>query len=370
MPVHQTKTPSGTLAHIRIDGVLHRKHFRTGTDPLLIKQWLLSVEMRHRGQKHRRTGRFDEDARVYLDAVKAMPTYKDRESHVLEWIEAFGSMYRHSITSDMIAAHLAMWRTAPRDVNMVRRGLAEPKTRRLTLSASAVNKRRTALMHLYTVLDGKSAPNPVKDVPKFREPAPLPRGLPYSAIEAIWKAMGDTKTRARLQVIAYTGLPHAQVAQLKAEHWDKKASTLIVHGRKKGAGTKARVIPLTAPAVKALRAMDRTDAWGSFSRSTMHREFRAACAQVPALKGLKVTPYDLRHSFGTEIYRATGDIRATQALLDHSSPTLTHRYMVAALEPRVVAAVKAFGTAVELSPQKRRQIPANVGILKGRKQRK
>lgn len=273
-----------------------------------------------------------------------MPTYKDRESHVLEWIDVFGSEYRHAITSDRIAAQLARWRTEPRTVTMTRRGGAEQKTRQIILSASAVNKRRTALMHLFTVLDGKAAPNPVKDVPKYREPEPLPRGLPYSAITALWNVMGDSKTRARLQVIAYTGLPHAQLAQLKAEHFDAKAATLVVHGRQKGAGTKARVIPLSSHAVKALRAMARTDAWGTFSRSSMHRDFTAACAKVPALKGLKLTPYDLRHSFGTEIYRATGDIRATQALLGHSSPTLTHRYMVAALEPRVLAAVKAFGT--------------------------
>lgn len=343
MTLHQTKTTSGTLAHIRIDGVLHRKHFRAGTDPLLIKQWLLSVEMRHRGQKHRRTGRFEDDARIYLDAVKAMPSYKDRKAHVFEWIEVFGSDFRHAITSDRIAAQLARWRTEPRTVTMTRRGNAEPKTREIVLSASAVNKRRTALMHLFSVLDGKAAHNPVKDVPKYREPAPLPRGLPYVAIDAIWKAMGDSKTRARLQVIAYTGLPHAQLQALKPEHFNKTASTLIVHGRQKGAGTMARVIPLSSKAVAALRAMARTDAWGTFSRSTMHREFRIACAKVPALKGLKLTPYDLRHSFGTEIYRATGDIRATQALLGHSSPTLTHRYMVAALEPRVLAAVRAFG---------------------------
>lgn len=343
MTLHQTKTGSGTLAHIRIDGTLHRKHFPKGTDPLRIKQWLLSVEIRHRGQKHRRSGRFDDDAQVYLDAVKAMATYADRAAHIAEWIIVFGSTYRHAITSDMIATQLARWRTEERTVTMTRRGSGEHKTRTIILSASAVNKRRTALMHLYTVLDGKAAPNPVKDVPKFREPDPLPRGLPYSAIEAIWKAMGNNKTRARLQVIAYTGLPHAQIAQLKAEHFDAINATLVVHGRQKGAGTKARVIPLSLKAVKALRAMGRTNAWGSFSRSTMHREFRAACAKVPALAGLTLTPYDLRHSFGTEIYRATGDIRATQSLLGHSSPTLTNRYMVAALEPRVLAAVRAFG---------------------------
>lgn len=345
MPKHMTPTKYGTLVHKRIDGRLHRQHFIKGTDPLLMKQWLLNVEITHSGQKHRRTGRFEDDARVYLDTVKAMPSYADRALHIEEWIAAFGGQYRHGITNSQIAAQLALWRTQPRTVTMTRRGNAEPKTRILVLSASAVNKRRTALMHLYTVLDGKAAPNPVKNVPKYREPEPLPRGLPYSAIAELWKVMRDTPTRARLQVLAYVGLPHAQIAALEPAHFNAKAKTLVVHGRKKGAGTKARIVPLTTAGVRALQAMRRTDAWGRFSRSTLHREFRAACAKVPALAAAarSLTPYDLRHSFGTEMYAATGDIRATQILMDHSSPTLTNRYTLAAVDPRVAAAVLAFG---------------------------
>jgi len=38
---HCTKTKSGTLAHIRIHGTPHRKHFKKGTHPDIISQWLL-----------------------------------------------------------------------------------------------------------------------------------------------------------------------------------------------------------------------------------------------------------------------------------------------------------------------------------------
>jgi hypothetical protein len=41
----------------------------------------------------------------------------------------------------------------------------------------------------------------------------------------------------------------------------------------------------------------------------------------------------------------SGDIRATQILMDHSSPTLTHRYTVAAIDPRVRVALEKFGEA-------------------------
>jgi integrase len=184
--------------------------------------------------------------------------------------------------------------------------------------------------------------------------------LPYSAITALWTVMRDTPSRARLQMMAYVGLPHAQIAQLTEQDFDPGAGTLVVQGRRKGAGTATRIVPLTAEGVKAVKAMIRTDAWGPFSRSSLHRDFRAACAKVPALQALAktLTPYDLRHSFGTEVYRSSGDIRATQILMDHSTPTLTHRYTLAAINPRVAEAVAKFGTPfgtrLELSPVKRR----------------
>jgi site-specific recombinase XerC len=342
---HQTKTGSGTLAHIRIDGVLYRKHFRKGTDPVLIKQWLLATELRYRGKRTRRSGRFDDDAKIYLQTVTAMPSYADRKTHITEWIAIFGSQYRHTITPAQIAAQLSRWRTEPRTVSYTRRGTSETSHEtRVTLSASSVNKRRTALMHLFTVLDGKSAPNPVKDVPKYREPDAVARGLPYVAIAKLWTHFRDTPTRARLQMMAYVGLTHRQIATLTRDHIDTTAKTIQVPGRAKGHGSKASVRPLTPLGLRACKAMIRTKAWGTFSRSTVHREFRAACAKVPALAAIahRLTPYDLRHSFGTEVFRRSGDIRATQVLMGHSTPVLTNRYTLGAVDARVAAAIAAF----------------------------
>jgi integrase len=123
---------------------------------------------------------------------------------------------------------------------------------------------------------------------------------------------------------------------------DWEAGTVAVHGRRKGKGTAGRIVPLTPAGVKALKAMHREDAWGTFSRATLRVVFQRACAKA-GLKGDDFTPYDLRHSFGTEIYLASGDIRATQVLMGHSSATLTHRYTLAAVDPRVARALKQWG---------------------------
>lgn len=310
-----------------------------------MSEWIQAVKDEHTHPNAKRTGFFDEDARAYLEAVKAMPTFADRKRHIEEWIAVFLHRPRRSITSDEIAAQLHAWRTTSRPVNYARRGqTATTATTALVLSASAVNHRRTALQHMWTVLDGRAGKNPVRNVPKFREPDPLPRGLPYAAIDKLWKVIGDTPARARLMVLAYIGLPHAQIAQLRPEHCDLAGRAVIVQGRRKGRGTTARLVPLTPQGVRAIGAMFRTKAWGKFHRSWLHKVFRRGCAQVPELAALpNLRPYDLRHSFGSEVYRQSGDIRATQVLMGQSTPQLTHRYTLAAVDQRVAAALKGFG---------------------------
>lgn len=341
-----TITPHGYRAQIRIHGTLYRKRFPKSTDVFKIRQWLFGREVRYRGTRAKKTGKFDEDARAYLLAVQAMTTFDQRKQHIEEWIAVFGDCQRDSITSDEIAAQLSLWRTTKRKVVYTRRKTTkDPRSAEVMLSAGAVNKRRSALMHLFTILDGKAASNPVKDTPKFREPDALPRGLPYSAIRALLAIMTDSPSKARLMVLAYTGIPHKQIETLTADDVDLEQGTVRVAGRHKGKGTGARLMPLTKNGIAAMKAMARTAAWGTFSRSTLRKLFQAACAEVPALAQIAntLTPYDLRHSFGTEVYRASGDIRATQVLMGHSTPTLTHRYTLGAVEGRIAAALKGFG---------------------------
>lgn len=332
---HIQVTPHGYRASIRIRGVLHQQRFRKDTPLITIKKWLLAVEMRYRTPGSRKTGRFEDDARAYLETVRAMPTFTQRQQHIEEWIAVFGGQRRDTITSDQITAQLHAWRSQPRTIT--KRGGA---TVTITLSPAAVNKRRTALMHLFSVLDGKAERNPVRDTPKFAEPAPTPRGIPFDVLARVFAAMPDSKSKARLMVMAYTGIPPAQIRQIEPDDVDPVAMTVAVAGRRKGHGTAGRIVPLIPHALEAFALMAREDAWGPFTQPPLARAFARAC--VAANVSGKLRPYDLRHSFGTEVYRRTGDIRATQILLGHSTERLSHRYTVGAQEARVLAAIEAF----------------------------
>ena len=62
---------------------------------------------------------------------------------------------------------------------------------------------------------------------------------------------------------------------------------------------------------------------GPFSTSTVWRAFVRAAARI-GIRGVR--PYDLRHSYGTALYRVAGDTRLVKDVLGHSDTRTTERY--------------------------------------------
>lgn len=323
-----TRTDFGWRACVRVHGRLYTKRFPPDATLTDMKDWRAATRTDVLRQERTRppSGTFEDDIETYLAAVKAMPTADRREADLKLWLTVIdGTRARQTITGAEIRAALHHWRLLGR-----RDGKA--------LSESSCNHRRTALMHFFSVLNGKSGANPVRDVPKFREPDPQPRGLTPAQLETLFKAMPDSATKARAMVMAYTGLPPSTLARLTPAALNRRAKALTVPRRRKGHGTKTRTLPLSPAALKAFTALTKHRAWGAFSRDALRHSVQRACAKagVPVIRA-----YDLRHSFGSAVYRASGDIRAVQALLDHSDVALTERYTLSAVDARMKAALKA-----------------------------
>ena len=301
---------------------------------------------------------FAEDAARYLQSVAALPTIEQRRQHIDEWTRVFGDRRRSSIHPHEIRAQRDRWLTEPR---LDREGRQRPP-----YAPGSVNKRLRALSNLWRVLDGRHAPNPVREVPEADEIESEPRALPYAVIEAILEAMPDVTqapkgatraagscTRARLAVMAWTGLAHVQLAGLRPEDIDWDGPSIWVRGRRKGAaGTerKGHRKPITTQAVEALRRFDELNCWGRFSRSSMRKSLRTACRKVEerfrhdgiTIDLSHVRPYDFRHSYATALLAATGDLQTTQRLMLHQSASTTERYARAAVDPVLVSALERF----------------------------
>jgi integrase len=325
------RTPYGWQAYVSVDGEWRSKRFPRDAD--------LDEMLRWRDAEKRRSvwavrqdkpdkGTLAADATDYLKAVASMPSFVDRKFHIDAWVDTLGKdANRRDITPMMIRQALEGWRITDQ------------------LSNASLNRRRTALMHFYRVVDPMGA-NPVQSVPRYREQIPtwhLPtmaqaaRAISFVGSDlhrAQWRV--GTKTRARLAALLWTGLPASQLMAIEPRDIDWQARTLLVRGRRKGRGTRDRRLPLLPRAVAALRRMVKADALGKFSTSGMHKSLRHACdkAGVP-----RCGVHDLRHVFGSFVARTVKDDRVVAELLMHTSPNQTRRYTEDSVPARLTDAL-------------------------------
>jgi integrase len=290
------------------------------------------------------------DIVAYLGRAKLSPLRrKERDQQLGWWRGKFGTRSRASLESTELAAALDGLRKA----------------------ASTVNKYRTALSNLYTVLDGKNAANPFRDIKRETETsAQQRRDQPYELIDAILahvrrrgRGEAPSRTRAFLLVEAYAPVTRAQLVKMGPEDVDFEAAEIRTPGRAKGHGTAPRRKPISADAIEAFRAFDAAACWGiKPSRSSIWRTFtRARDAAIVELRrthpkldlrrAATMRPYDLRHSFAALTFKQTGSLDITGQMLDHLDASTTLRYASGAVDPLLKAAGTAIAAAFASRPK-------------------
>lgn len=310
----------GLRAYVKVgDGPTARqrtKRFKFGTDPNTIKAWRESTaaELRHKQPKAPIRGSFAADVALYLKQVAAMPTFAQREQHLTFWVAALPNVPRSLMTPALIRAVLQQWRAEG-------------------LSAATCNKRRTALMHVWSTLDGKGASNPVRDVAKFRVDDPLPRGRDPYVIDAALLKAPRCKSRACARVMLWTGMRPVELDRAEAEDVDLVHARAIIRTAK---GGRVRVIPLTRQAVSAWKEFHALDCWHDVPQAAPLNRWLKTHTGITDLR-----VYDLRHSYGTALARRKTRLDVIGGLLGHSTLELTRRYTLAALTPDAEAATKA-----------------------------
>ncbi len=353
--------PAGCRFHGRVIQASVRKAglppvyepFPRDTDPAEIIAWqkrtAAELELRYGGTTPTVAGTFEADAARYLSSVKALPDYAGRTAHIRLWVHIFQGRKRHTIKASEIRAVRDRWLTVgPKRRHVKGKGwvdLPEP------LAPATVCTRLRALENLWTVMWPRDE-NPVRDVPEPQTPKRKPRALPYDVIDAILAVMPDrgqglrgkprsdvSKTKARLRLMAYTGLTHSQIVALKPSDFrmDPAAPAINRKPRGKGAGAAGGWSPVPADAIDAMQAFADADAWGAFARSSMHKSFRRACAALDLPENM--TPYQLRHSYASTVLKMTGSLQAAQILLQHVSPKTTMTYAESEIDPWLAAAM-------------------------------
>lgn len=142
---------------------------------------------------------------------------------------------------------------------------------------------------------------------------------------------------AILELLYGTGIRESELTALRYSDVDLQNGLIIVVGK----GSKERMIPLTRPALQAVKAYvestrrtqigfgrDHGCLFLSRSGRLLHRhEIWRIVSKYAKLAGLKnVSPHTLRHCYATHLFANGADLRMIQTALGHSSIATTQIY--------------------------------------------
>lgn len=336
--------------------IIRRKVFPLGTSIATMQLWQLDEkrELYRTQPAAAAPGSLAADIPVYLETLPEGRYKSDSTEILAHWAALpLAEKSRAAITRLDVIAQIAAWGD---------KGAA----------VGTCNRRLSRLRKLYHALDGPTAPNPTDAIKFQREPEVEPRDIPIHIVKLILESLPDhgraekggtrptvSKTKLRLTVMAWTGIPPASLARVRPRDLDLNGARIYLRPRRKGKGREGAWVALLPPAVDALKAFVAAGlcghAWSNASmgktwrvgiaRATKHAAELAektgddAVARELASLPPRCKPYDLRHSFGSEIYRMTGDIRAVSELLQHADLETTKRYTKGAVSERVTAAI-------------------------------
>lgn len=337
-------------AYTEVAGKPKAKSFALNTPVAEMREWIDKIRKQRRPPTDV-AGSFGADIETYKKRITALPTFKQKAAHLELWAQALGrDRPRRTITATEIDAIMQGWLSTPSRPAKGKRGRPSGPH---GIDPQTVRKRRTSLLSLFVTLDGKAAENPVRATKNPKPPKAEVRGTDYATIVRILAQLPtyrDTlkgsppklsETKLRIAVLAYTGLPPGILSALNRDDVNLGAATVRIAKRLKGGGVEARTPPLTPHGVAAFRALINAGALRPFSVPAVNISFQRACRRA-GVTGL--TLYDLRHSFGAQMYRVTKDEKTVARFLLHAeNSTQTARYRKAADAEVDRSAAAAFG---------------------------
>ena len=273
-----------------------------------------------------------EKFRVYLDDEKGSSPHTVR-NYLIDLVDFERYLTERMKLSLLSASHAAI------------RGYLG--TLAVDLAPSSRSRRLASIKSFYKYLvRQKLLPgSPAKLVKSPKLPKSLPKVLPVDELFAILdvpsqKTVLGLRDRAILEILYGGGLRISELCGLNLLDVDRSGRIIRVLGK----GSKERLCPVNAQAIRALEAYlarrgellavprEGQDVeavflnyrGGRLTPRSIGRHLDTYVVQCALQR--KVSPHALRHSFATHLLGGGADIRSIQELLGHASLSTTQRY--------------------------------------------
>lgn len=211
-------------------------------------------------------------------------------------------------------------------------------------SPATLMRLRSALMSLFVNRAPDLKPNPVADSMSFKLPKPKARALDLTEVSRIFAKMPTCATKARMMFVFYFGARPSEIMRLRVRDivLDGEMPHVFIRSsdvNSEGKGTKDRVLPIQSdPQKDAAKMFVSTNAFGEYSTGAARKSFllaaeRAGMTTDDLVEGksrlgrnrYRVRPYDLRHTFATEL-RKVADLSDVADALGHCNLSTSARY--------------------------------------------
>jgi len=197
----------------------------------------------------------------------------------------------------------------------------------------------------FLLREERIAANPTGGLRAPRGERDLPAHLARKGVDDLFRlaeelaglnTLEDTRLLATLELLYGSGLRLSELHGIDVEAIDTAGRQVKVRGK----GSRDRIVPITAAAVRAIRRYEMRRRETSaplergpllvnrrgdrLSRRSIQRSVRALLEAVGAREGVSV--HSLRHSFATHLLDAGADLMAVKELLGHASLSTTQIY--------------------------------------------
>lgn len=210
--------------------------------------------------------------------------------------------------------------------------------------ARSVQRRLSCLRHFFRFLidEDEIEIDPTRNLPVPKGWKTVPKSLSPADLDAMVASLGfswlDVRDKAILLTFFASGLRESELAALKVQDLDLDAGAAKVWD---GKGGKDGIVPLSPPAVAALReyfsnVRPKLANGGSEPYVFLGRRGRGLSRQqiyyrvrdiAQEALGKRISPHFLRHGFATALMEGGADIRDVQVLMRHSSVDTTAIYI-------------------------------------------